>query len=116
MKIMHYSEAEAKQFDSDQVKRVTGRIAIGKADGANNFCMRIFEIEKGGFSPRHTHDWEHEIFIHEGRGEAFCDGSWEPISAGTVLFIPGNEAHQIRNTGDGKLVFACLIPSGVPEL
>ena len=113
---MHYSKAEAKQFDSDQVKGVTGRVAIGKADGADNFCMRIFELEKDGFSPRHTHDWEHEIFIHQGRGEAFRDGSWEPVSPGTALFIPGNEEHQIRNTGDGKLVFVCLIPSGAPEL
>ena len=35
MKIIHYSEAEPKRFDSDNAKGVTGRIVIGKSDGAN---------------------------------------------------------------------------------
>lgn len=116
MKIMNYTEAEAKTFDSDIVKGVTGRVVLGKADGAVNFCMRVFELSEDGHTPRHRHDWEHEIFIHSGEGEAFCDGKWNPVSTGTVLFIPGNEEHQIRNTGKDKLVFVCLIPSGVPEL
>lgn len=116
MKLQHFSEIESKQFDSDQVKGVTGRVAIGQADGADNFCMRVFELEQGGFTPRHSHDWEHEIFIHAGNGEAFHDGEWKPFGPGNIIFIPGNQEHQFRNTGDEPLVFACLIPSGAPEL
>ncbi|MBW2198527.1 MAG: cupin domain-containing protein, partial [Deltaproteobacteria bacterium] len=38
------------------------------------------------------------------------------VTKGHVIFIPGNEAHQLRNAGEDPLVFACLIPSGAPEL
>ncbi len=116
MKIIEYSKIEPKHFNTDEVKGVAGRVVIGKADGAKNFCMRIFEISKGGFSPRHTHDWEHEILILSGKGEVLKNEAWASVSPGFAIFVPGNEEHQIRNAGDEKLVFACLIPSGAPEL
>lgn len=36
--------------------------------GAENFAMRLFEIQPRGYSPLHQHDWEHEVFILEGKG------------------------------------------------
>lgn len=116
MKIIQYKDAEAKRFDAENVKAVTGRVVIGGADGAKNFCMRVFELEPGGYTPRHSHDWEHEIFVHAGRGEAFSGGGWKELSPGSVLFIPGGEEHQIRNAGAETFVFVCLIPAGPPEL
>lgn len=116
MKIVPYSKAEPRQFEGEAVKGVTGRVVIGKADGAASFCMRVFEIAPHGFTPLHSHDWEHEIFFHSGKGEVFCKGEWIPVQAGYTAFIPGNEEHRIRNAGEEKLVFACLIPSGAPEL
>ena len=116
MKIMHYSEVESKNFDTNTAKGVVGRVLIGSADGAKNFCMRLFELSKGGYSPKHAHDWEHEIFFHAGKGEVFDKGRWTPVEPGYVLHVPENEEHQIRNTGDTPLVFVCLIPAGPPEL
>lgn len=116
MKIIHYRKADARKFDSDAAKSVTGRVLIGAAYGAKNFCMRVFELEAGGFTPRHAHAWEHEIFIHAGSGEVFSAGSWTKIVSGDAIFIPGNEEHQIRNVGTEPLVFVCLIPAGAPEL
>jgi quercetin dioxygenase-like cupin family protein len=78
--------------------------------------MRVFELDEGGFTPRHEHDWEHEIFFHAGSGEVFMDGRWKPVEPGSVVFIPGNQEHQIKNSGGQPLIFVCLIPSGAPEL
>lgn len=116
VKIMHYATAVPTKFDNEVAKSVAGRVVIGRADGAGKFCMRIFEIAPGGHTPKHTHAWEHEIFFHAGVGEAYGDGKWNPVKPGTVLFVPPNEEHQIRSTGEEHLVFACLIPAGVPEL
>jgi len=116
MKVIHYTEAESKQFEADGVKGVTGRVVIGQADGAENFCMRVFELAEGGYSPCHAHDWEHEIFVHAGDGEVLRKGEWQPVTTGNVVFIPGNEKHQIRNNGQKPFVFVCLIPVGAPEL
>jgi len=116
MKVIHYSEAKAKVFDKDPAKGVTGRVVIGKEDGAKNFCMRIFELSAGGHTPKHQHDWEHEIFVHSGSGAVFRQGEWVEVKPGNVIFIPGDEEHQLKNTGSGTLTFVCLIPSGVAEL
>ena len=114
--ISHYDSIDCQQFDGDVVKGVAGRIAIGQEDGAPNFCMRIFTITSGGFTPRHSHDWEHEILVHSGSEQVLREGEWTDVSAGSVVFIPGNEEHQFRNNSDADLVFACLIPKGAPEL
>lgn len=116
MKRTHYSEINPVHMDNDIAKGVSGRVAIGKADGADHFCMRVFELAKSGFSPRHSHEWEHEIFVFKGSGEVFSNGKWHTVSPGYALLIPGNEEHQIRNAGDDPFVFVCLIPSGVPEM
>lgn len=116
MKIVQYTDLPPKTLDADGVKGVQARLAIGKSDGASNFCMRVFELEKGGYTPRHTHEWEHEIFVHEGQGQVFQDGGWVDLEKGSVLFIPGMQEHQIKNTGDSKLVFICLIPAGPDEI
>ncbi len=116
MKVIQYKDVEPTRFDNDVAKGIDGRVVIGKADGANNFCMRIFEIETNGHSPRHSHAWEHEVFIHQGTGQIFNKGNWENVSAGSIVFVPGEEEHQFKNTGDSTFVFACLIPSGAPEL
>ena len=117
MKILsHYSDAEALNYSGDAVKGVTGRVVIGKDDGAAHFCMRVFTVEPGGFTPKHAHDWEHEILIHSGHGQVLREGVWQDVSTGSIIFIPGNEEHQLRNNGDVTFVFACLIPKGAPEL
>ncbi|ACN17316.1 cupin domain family protein [Desulforapulum autotrophicum HRM2] len=116
MKIVDYKGIEPTRFDNGVAKGITGRVVIGKEDGANNFCMRVFEVEKNGHTPRHSHEWEHEIFFHSGMGEVLCQGKWTPVSSGAAVFVPGNEDHQIQNTGQDTLVFVCLIPKGAPEI
>ena len=115
MKIIEYSSIPPTRFDNKLAQGVSGRVVIGSADHANNFCMRVFEVAPGGHTPRHTHPWEHEIFIHTGSGEIWNE-DWHPLSAGHAIFVPGNEEHQIRNRSDVPLIFVCLIPSGAPEL
>ncbi|KKW41873.1 MAG: Cupin domain family protein, partial [Candidatus Magasanikbacteria bacterium GW2011_GWA2_56_11] len=103
MKIIQYVDVAATRFDNDKAKGVAGRVVIGKNDGAHNFCMRVFEVSAGGHTPKHAHDWEHEIFVHAGAGEVYSKGQWSPVKAGSVTFIPGNEEHQIKNAGKEPL-------------
>ena len=117
MKILdHYQQVPGQCFENDAVKGVTGRVVIGKDDGAAHFCMRIFTLSPGGNTPQHSHEWEHEVLIHEGKGALFADGKWVEVQRGSVVFIPGGEEHQFRNNSDQDLIFACLIPEGVAEL
>ena len=116
MKLINYTSVTPTLFNNDQAKGVAGRVVAGKADGADNFCMRIFEIAPQGFTPKHAHAWEHEMFIHAGIGEIYGNGMWNPIQSGNVIFMPPNEEHQVRNTGKELLIIACLVPSVAPEI
>ena len=79
MKLITYSDVKPTHFDNGPAKGVAARVLIGKADGAENFCMRAFEIAPGGHTPKHTHDWEHEMFVHAGPGRGLRQ--W-PMAAG----------------------------------
>lgn len=116
MKIIEYTDAPTHHYESETAKGVTGRVVIGKKDCAENFCMRVFTINPGGFTPRHAHPWEHEIFVHSGKGQVFKDGEWQAVTSGTVVFIPAGEEHQLMNAGAEDFTFICLIPSGVQEI
>lgn len=116
MKLIKYSDIKPTNFDNGPARGVAARVVIGKADGAQNFCMRVFEIAPGGHTPKHTHDWEHEMFVHAGEGEVFGNGQWQKMKAGNAIFIPANEEHQMKNTGPGMLTVVCLIPPFAPEL
>jgi quercetin dioxygenase-like cupin family protein len=88
----------------------TIRELITAREGAPVFAMRLFEVSPGGFSPYHSHDWEHEVFILEGEGEIKGkDGPW-PFAAGDAILVLPGEEHQFRNIGSGPLRFICCIP------
>jgi len=91
---------------------VAMRLMVGSDDGAPNFAMRLFEVESGGHTPRHQHDYEHEILVLEGNGELINhDGDSEQLSAGDVVFMPANELHQFRNAGTAPFKFMCMVPT-----
>ncbi len=116
MKITHYNEILPVTMNNDLVKDVAGRVLIGQEEGAPNFCMRFFEMGPGGYTPKHTHDWEHEVFVHQGNGEVFVDAKWHPLSPGSAIFVPPNVVHQFKNTSEKIFTFICLVPSKAPEL
>jgi quercetin dioxygenase-like cupin family protein len=87
------------------------RVLISKADGAENFAMRMFEIKPGGHTPLHKHPHEHEIFIVAGNGTFHCDGKEYRFGPEHVIFVPGNAMHNFQNTGDSLMRFLCLIPA-----
>jgi quercetin dioxygenase-like cupin family protein len=113
MKILQYAEMQPTHFESDQVKGIAARVVIGKNDGANNFCMRIFEIGAVGHTPMHSHDWEHEMFIHSGSGELYGNGQWNPVKSGNVASYPATKNTNLSPAE--PLTFLCLVPSHAPE-
>jgi quercetin dioxygenase-like cupin family protein len=109
MKILHYRDVEAKDAD-EGASKLKVRWLITKDMGAENFAMRFFEMEPEGYSPFHSHPWEHEVFILDGEGIVVGGGEERKFRAGDVVFVPPNEKHQFKNTGETTVKFLCLIP------
>ena len=109
MKIFNYETVKAKDAEGGASK-LRIRWLVTKEIGAKNFAMRLFEMAPDGYSPLHTHPWEHEVFILEGGGVVFDGEKATPFKAGDVVFIPPDEQHQFKNVGKKTLKFICLIP------
>ena len=94
------------------------RQAISTQDGADNFYMRVFEVDADAKGPPpHSHPYEHEMYIISGRGVLVGENGTTPFKTGDIIFIPPGEQHQLIQEGD--LRFICLIPadkSGDPAI
>ena len=109
-KCFHYSEVKLDAMAEPGVEGVSIRWLIAKDDGAPNFAMRLFEIKSKGYSPLHSHDWEHEVYILEGECRIVCDGEEGKANDGYIVFIPPKAEHQFVNIGKSTLKFLCLVP------
>jgi len=111
MKIEKSSNIKKSPVNIEGAKDVEIRWLISKEDGAENFAMRMFELQPGGHTPLHTHPHEHEVFIVDGTGTFHCEGNDHDFGPEHVIFVPGNAEHNFKNTGDSTLRFLCLIPA-----
>ncbi len=109
MILKHALDVEAVAVQED-AKNTKVRWLIADQDGAPNFAMRLFEIGPHGATPLHTHAWEHEVFVLEGEGVVVSAEGDRNIGPGDVIFMPGEERHQFRSTGDCVLKVLCMIP------
>ena len=100
----------ANPVDMDGVEGVSMRVLLGREHGMPNFSMRHFVVEPNGHTPHHSHDYEHQVVVMAGAGEAEHDGETSAITKGDVLFVEPGKLHQFRNTGETPLEFLCLVP------
>ena len=111
MKVNHYQAVAQQPVEMEGSQGCSVRWLLGERDGTPNFAMRQFDVAPGGFTPRHSHPYEHEVFVLEGEGEVFEGVEPHPLRAGDVVFVRPDEVHQFRNTGATPLKFLCLIPN-----
>ena len=111
MKVQHYESVALNPVTMDGAEGCTVRWLVGKNDAAPNFAMRQFEVAPGGHTPKHFHDYEHEVFVLEGEGVVYEGDNEHRLKAGDVIFVVPNEVHQFRNTGATPLKFLCLVPN-----
>lgn len=110
MKIVHYERVESAPVEVEGAVGCTIRLLIDQSDGAPNFDMRRFEVAPGGYTPKHTHAHEHEVYVLEGSGVVLEGDEQRPLRAGVTVYVAPWESHQFRNTGTTPLEFLCLIP------
>jgi quercetin dioxygenase-like cupin family protein len=85
-------------------------IAVGEPQGAPNFVMRVFDVEPGGHTPHHGHDFEHEVFVLAGRGTLVEEDGDADLLPGVVAFVPPGAVHQFRADDREGLRFICVVP------
>jgi len=109
MVIRNIHETPMSPVGMEGAERVRMAVMVGREDGAPTFALRHFQVEPGGCTPQHHHDYEHEVFIVNGSGTVLLDGERRAIRAGDVVYVPADDEHQFR-AGDDGLGFLCLVP------
>ena len=110
MKTGRETDIEAKPAEVDEAKGVSMKILLSEKDGAPTAVMRVFDVSPGGYTPFHTHDWEHEVFVLQGKGVVMEGGKEHILEKGTFVLVEPGEEHQFINRGDEVLRFICVVP------
>jgi quercetin dioxygenase-like cupin family protein len=111
MKVENYKSVEQQPVNMEGSHGCQVRWLLSERDGTPNFAMRQFEVAPGGYTPRHSHPYEHEVYVLEGEGVVFEGSTPHSLKAGDVVLVTPDEIHQFRNTGNAPLKFLCLIPN-----
>ena len=111
MKVTPADQVEEKTVDMPGAHGCSVRWLVSESDGAPNFAMRQFEVAPGGYTPRHSHPYEHEVYVLQGQGTVLDDGQERPLKTGAVVLVRPDEIHQFRNTGEAPMRFLCLVPN-----
>ena len=75
MKVNHYQAVSQQPVEMEGSCGCQVRWLLGEKDGTPNFAMRQFEVAPGGYTPRHSHPYEHEVFVLEGEGRRLSRAS-----------------------------------------
>jgi len=111
MKVEDTRNVKCTDVDEPGIEGVRMKVLLGSDQGAPNFVMREFAIEKDGHTAYHTHEWEHEVYVLDGKG-AIKQGDREiPVEKGSFALIKPDEEHQFLNRGSRTFRFICVVPS-----
>ena len=110
MVISHKNKLNGIKVENPEAKGAEMKVLVSPKEGWEGHVMRVFAIEEGGFTPRHSHPWPHINYIIGGKGTLFLEGKENEIEAGSYAYVPAGETHQFQNTGSEKLEFICIVP------
>ncbi len=88
---------------------------VSSRTGSGAVTMRYVEIPPEGTPgqsrTKHKHiDREEVMWVLSGSGAVEGRDSETPVSEGQVIYVPANEPHRTRNTGQETLRLLCFFP------
>ena len=111
MIVKKLDQVPSQIVEMEGVLGASRQLVLGSPDGVPNFSLRVFTLEPGGHTPRHSHASEHLNYVISGRGVLVDpDGAERPLEAGDFAMVAPDELHQFRNAGDEPFRFICAVP------
>jgi len=90
--------------------KVDFRPLLAKNVDAPNFYLRTFDVFPGGHTFKHSHPWEHEMYVVKGRGKIVLESGEVKIGEGDAILLEPNEKHMVFNDSGTPLRLVCVIP------
>lgn len=103
--VRHPGEAK-QEIWSDARGHISFRTVIGDGTtSTKHLCSGVAHLEPGGWLSLHRHAAAEVYQVLTGEGVVTLDGDDHTVSGGSGVYIPPNQEHGIRNTGDRPLEF-----------
>jgi len=97
-------------MEDDKLSGIKFYPMLTAKDGTPTFAMRLFEISPGGYTPRHQHGWEHEVYIICGGGFVLKGEERIEIEKDDFIFVEPSELHQFQ-AGENGMSIICVVPN-----
>ena len=91
------------------------QVLVGPAEGAPNFVLRRFKMDKGGGMPLHTNEVEHEQYVLRGRARIRIGGDIHDVQADDTLYIPAGVPHSYEVV-EAPFEFLCIVPNAPDQI
>ncbi len=87
-----------------------------KQDLRLRYSLAHARVKPGQITQLHKLKTSEVYYILEGTGEMHIDNQTENVHPHQAIYIPPGSHQRIKNTGDGELVFLCIVdPAWRPE-
>ncbi len=110
MFVSHIDSIEGIKLKGNDLKDAVKKVLIGPKEGWEDYVMRLFSLEKGGNTPKHSHPWIHINIVLKGKGTLFLEGQEFKVEKGSIAFVPENALHQYRADRGEGMEFICIVP------
>jgi len=106
----HISDLNRIHLNPSVTKEASMKVLVSENEGWKDHVLRVVEVGKDGYTPKHKHPWPHINYFLEGSGQLEIGGMIHEVKAGSYAFVPGDTLHQFRNNSDETLKFICIVP------
>ena len=91
------------------------QVLVGPAEGAPNYVLRRFRMEKGGGMPLHTNEVEHEQYVLRGRAKIRVGNEVHDVQRDDTLYIPAGMPHSYEVV-EAPFEFLCVVPNAPDQI
>lgn len=109
--VFSWDGAKTRMYQNTEDNQVSETWMIGKAEGAQNFAFRFYQLSPGSHSRKEQHPYDHGMLVLQGEGQVLLGEETHPIQRGDVIYISPNLLHQVTNTSSAPMGFLCVIPA-----
>jgi quercetin dioxygenase-like cupin family protein len=97
MEVVDFRKLEGFTVDKPGFAGVVCREVFTPDNGAPTYSMRVFEVQPGGNTALHRHDYEHEVFVLEGEGDLVGEAAAVPLMTGRAVLVEPDRLHQMNS-------------------
>lgn len=71
----------------------------------------IYVLPAEGTDPQHPHTEDELYYVASGRGSIVVEGERQPVTAGSLVFVPANVEHRFMDIEEELVVLVFFAPA-----